>query len=100
MRKLNGCNSQMLARITGNTVHSEARSTTSSFDLVKHVRVRLLRWLGEILRGNTGDPNTDRLLFKAVKTQYTMNCPGNLFMDVPSHENFNELIHFTRDKSF
>ena len=43
MRKLNGCNSQMLARITGNEVWYEARSATSSCDLVKHIRVRRLR---------------------------------------------------------
>ena len=43
MRKLNVCNSQMLSRITGNDVRTEARSTTSSFDVVKHIRVRRLR---------------------------------------------------------
>ena len=53
MRKLNGCNSQMLVRITGRSVRDEVRSTTSSFDLciVKAVRVRRLRWLGQMLRG-------------------------------------------------
>ena len=42
MHKLNGCNSQMLSRITGNDICTEARSTTSSFDVVKHIRVRRL----------------------------------------------------------
>ena len=43
MRKLNGCNSQMLARITGRSVREEARPTTSSFDIIKTIRVRRLR---------------------------------------------------------
>ena len=74
MRKLNGCNSQMLVRVTGNSVQTEARSTISSFDLVKHIRVRRLRWLVEILKDNP-----ERPLFKTVTTQHTMNNPGNLF---------------------
>ena len=51
MGKLNGCNSQMLAQITGRSVRGEAKSSTSSFDIVKNIRVRRLRWLGQILRG-------------------------------------------------
>ena len=39
IRKLNGVNSQMLSRITGNDVRDETRSVTSSFDIVKHIRV-------------------------------------------------------------
>ena len=37
MRKLNGANSQMLSRITGQTVRQEARSCTTSHDIVKHI---------------------------------------------------------------
>ena len=43
MCKLNGANSLMLSRITGNDVRTEARASTSSFDIVKHIRVRRLR---------------------------------------------------------
>ena len=80
MRKLDGANSQMLSRITGNDVRTEARSATSSFDIVKHIRVRRLRWLGQILRGNQG-----RLIFKTMEAQYSMQSPGNLFMDASPH---------------
>jgi len=95
MRKLNGCNSQMLSRITGNDVRTEARSTTSSFDVVKHIRVRRLRWLGQILRGNQG-----RLLFKAMEAQHSMQIPGNLFMDAPPHIHLQDLVNQSYDKTF
>ena len=95
MRKLNGCNSQMLSRITGNDVRMEARSTTSSFDVVKRIRVRRLRWLGQILRGNQG-----RLLFKAMEAQHAMQSPGNLFMDAPPHVDFQDLVNQSYDKNF
>ena len=95
MKKLNGCNSQMLARITGRGVHNEANSTTSSFDVVKHIRVRRLRWLGEILRGDR-----NRLLFHAMETQYSMKTEGNMFMDVPHRENFADLLPIAEDKTY
>ena len=95
MRKLNGCNSQMLARITGNEVSFEARSTTSSFDVVKHVRIRRLRWLGQILRGDQ-----NRLLFKAVETQLTMGIPGNLLMDAPTNTSLDDLVTLAHDKGY
>ena len=95
MRKLNGCNSQMLSRVTGNDVRTEARPTTSSFDVVKHIRVRCLRWLGQILRGNQG-----RLLYKAMEAQYSMRNPGNLFMDAPPHTDLQDLVNQSYDKVF
>ena len=56
MRTLNGTNSQMLARITGESVRSQANSATAVFDLVKNIRKRRLRWLGKILRGGICPP--------------------------------------------
>ena len=46
MRKLNGANSMMLARIIGTSMRDEARSVTARFDLVKDVRARrlLVKW--------------------------------------------------------
>ena len=95
MRKLNGCNSQMLARITGRSVREEVRSTTTSFDLVKKIRVRRLRWLGQILRGDQ-----TRLLFHTVVYQFHNKSSGNLFMDAPSHDNLDELIVLASDKTY
>ena len=78
MRKLNGANSQMLSRITGQTVRQEARSCTTSYNILKHIRVMRLNYLGLILRGN---PNS--LTFDAVHQQFQMGTPGNLLMDTP-----------------
>ena len=95
MWKLNGYNSLMLVRITDRSVWEEARSATASFDVVKTIRVCRLRWLGEILRDNH-----DRLLFQAMKAQYSMDSPGNMFMDAPHHSNFEELVSLANDKVF
>ena len=95
LRKFNGCNSQMLARITGRSVREEARSTTASFDLVKTVRVRRLRWLGQILRGDQS-----RLLFRAVAHQFQNRSTGDLFMDAPPHKNLDDLITLAADTTF
>ena len=95
MSRFNGCNSRMLARITGRDVQSEARSATSSFDLVKSIRIRRLRWLGQILRGDQS-----RLLFKTIQQQHVMKDPGNLFMDTPNHLSLEDLIVLANDKTY
>ena len=95
LRKLNGCNSQMLARITGNEVCYEARSTTSRFNVVKHVRIRRLRWIGQILRGDQ-----NRFLFKAIETQLTMDIPVNLLMDAPANTSLEDLVTLAQGKGF
>ena len=50
LRRLNGANSTMLARFSKKTIPQEARPMTTSYNLVRAVRVRRLRWLGHILR--------------------------------------------------
>lgn len=95
MRKLNNANSLLLSSITGRTVQEEARSTTASFDLVRHIRVRRFRWLGEILR-----MHPDRLLFKSIIYQYENANSGSLTMDVPQHNDLTHLIELARDKTY
>ena len=85
----------MLSRITGNDIRTEARPATSSFDIVNHIRVRRLRWLGQILSGHQG-----MLLFKAIEAQYSMRNPGNLFMDAPPHVDLQDLVNQLYDKTF
>ena len=62
--KLNGVNNKMLSRIMGSIIREEVRPTTSHFDLVKEVKVRVrrLEWAGDILRM---DP--ERLLHKVIE---------------------------------
>ena len=95
MRKLNGWNSQMLSRITDRSIREESRPTTSCFDLVKTVRVRRLRWLGQILRGDQS-----RLLFSAVTHQLHNRSAGDLLMDAPPHENLDGLVNLAADKAY
>ena len=84
----------MLSSITGRQIQEEARSTTSSFDLVRNIRVRRFRWLGEILR-----MHPDRLIFKSIVFQYENNNWGSLTMDVPQHNNLTHLIQLARDRT-
>ena len=44
MGRLNGVNSRMIVRITGRRIAQEARASSCSFDLVKKVSQRRLRW--------------------------------------------------------
>ena len=93
-RQLNGANSLMLSRVTGNPVRQEARAATTSHDLLRHVRVMRLKWLAKILRGDQTS-----LVFCAAYTQYQMGSPVNLFMDAPQHNSFEDLVAKAADKA-
>ena len=96
MRTLNGANSQMLARVTGKSAKSQANSTTAVYDLVKNIRKRRLRWLGDILRGDE-----TRLLFEAMRVQFNEHkdgIQGTLFMDAPASDNIEELTLLAQEK--
>ena len=95
MQKINGANANMPSRVTGNSVYVESRPTTASFDLVKDIRTRRLKWLGQILRGDK-----DRILFDAVRHQHEYCISGHLLMDVPPHNDFDELVNMAKDKTF
>ena len=94
MRRINGANSKMLARFTGKSIPQEARTTSSTFDLVKHIRIRRLKWLGHILRAGP-----DRLIYKAVEEQRKLGLPGNLLMDAPQHNSLTELAIRAKDRT-
>ena len=85
----------MLARFTGQTQRHEARRATTSYDLVRHVRVMRLKWLGFIMR------QVDvRLIRIAIDVQTSMNIKGNILMDAPKHNNLNELRMMVKDEAF
>ena len=86
MRKINGANSKMLARFTGKTIPQEARPATTSFDLVKNIRQRRFKWLGQILRAGP-----IKLTYQAVEEQRRLGLPGNLLMDAPHHNSLRDL---------
>ena len=44
--------------------------------------------------------NQGRLLFKAMKAQYSMQNPVNLFMDAPPNVDLQDLVNQSYDKTF
>ena len=93
MRQLNGANSRMLSRLTGKSIPQEARPASCSFNLVKAIRKRRLKWLGDILRNGPS-----RITYQAVKEQKRLGLPGNLLMDAPPHSSIEELASKARDQ--
>ena len=94
MRTLNGANSRMLARFTGKTIPQEARAATASYNLIRGIRIRRLRYLGHILRSGT-----NRLVYQAVVTQRDMNIYGGLTMDAPPHTSMGHLRELAMDRA-
>ena len=93
MRKLNGANSRMLSRMTKKTIPQEARPATCSYNLVKAIRKRRLKWVGEILRAGP-----TRLTYQAIEEQNRMALPGNLLMDAPPYTTLEELAITAKDQ--
>ena len=95
LRQLNGANSSMLARITGQSIREEARRATTSFDLVRQIRVMRLKWLGYILQQDEA-----RLIFQAIEVQYDFYQTGSILMDAPRHKDLQDLIVKAKDTAF
>ena len=94
LRRLNNANSVMLSRITGKSFQEEARACSTSFNLVRSIRRRRLKWLGQILRKGESS-----MAYQAILDQRMMNRPGNLTMDAPPHSSMTELENLAKDKA-
>ena len=94
IKRINGANSVMLARITGKSIPTEARSQTTSFNLVKKIRERRLRWLGHIIRAGP-----DSIMYQALVVQHSMGHSGNLMMDAPPHDSIDSLRPIANDRA-
>ena len=92
-RRINGANSMMLARITGRSIPTEARPLTTSYNLVKKIRERRLRWLGHIIRAGP-----ESIMYQPLITQHSMGRTGNLLMDVPPHNSIDDLRAIANDR--
>ena len=93
MASINGINARCLSRITGKSAHEEASARTRTYDLVRAIRVRRLKWLGHILR-MTGE----RLVKMAVRRQWQLGIEGNIFMDVPAGLTYTEVVALAQDR--
>ena len=92
MWQLNGANSRMLSRLTGKTIPQEARPITCSYNLIRAIRKRRLKWLDDTLRSGP-----DRITYQAVQEQQNLGLPGNILMDAPPHTTMEELASKARD---
>ena len=82
--KVGGWNAKCLSLITGKTVREER--IAPSFDIIKVLRTRRLRWLGHILR-----MDEDRLIRKAVTSIVKPYPEGSILMDAPDHDSMADL---------
>lgn len=73
---INGANASMLSHITGLSRHTEASSRSTTFNLVKWIRARRLKWVGHILR-----MDDNRLVKKALLHIYNNPQQGDILMD-------------------
>ena len=93
LRRINGANSTMLARFTGQSIPVEARPLTTSFNLTKKIRERRLRWLGHIVRAGPSS-----IMYQALMIQHEMGHTGNLLMDTPPHNSIDDLRPIANDR--
>ena len=85
-RALNGCNSRMLSHITGKTVHEEASASSRTYDVVAAIRSVRAKWLGHILR-----MTPERMVHRAVQYMFHNREDGDLLMDAPKAQTWQEL---------
>ena len=100
LHSLNGANAGCLHRFTDKTRAEESRETTCTYySLCKDIRRRRLAWLGHIiLRMQDSEGGASRLVKIAVKVQHEMGSGGNLLMDAPGHQHFEELEQLASDR--
>ena len=85
IRMLNNANSIMLSRITGNSIPHEARPMTTSYNLVRCIRIIRYKFVGSILRSPTLPSGENRLTYLALAHKHEINESGSILMDVPTH---------------
>ena len=91
--RINGVNARCVQRITGKSASEEASRHTRTYDLVMAVRQRRFKWLGHIFR-----MEGDSLVKLAVKVQYELGLPGNICMDAPHTDSFEDLVALANDR--
>ena len=83
MAMLNGWNARCVSVITGRGIAEEA-GRSQTFDLISHLRVRRLRWVGHVLRMD--DSRFPKQALKALHEKWRsgqIHSHGTLLMDVP-----------------
>ena len=83
---INGANAAMVSHITQRSIQEEATTGTRTFDLLRWIRARRLRWVGHILR-----MRDDRLIKQALHTIYDNRKEGDILMDIPDTKDWQDL---------
>ena len=92
-RFINGVNSKMVSRITGQSIREEAKVGTRTLDLVRIIRARRFKWVGHILR--MGD---NRLVKQGLQQTYENRQEGDILMDVQPTSSWEELVRLAADR--
>ena len=92
---MNGVNAMMLSHITGRTQHEEASKSSTTLDLVRCIRARRQQWVGHILR--IEDEN--RYVKQDLLHIFENVQEGDMLMDAPKVESWQELIDLSRDRT-
>ena len=98
LRKLNGANASCLHRFTGKSRIEESRRATCTYSLCDDIRRRRMTWLGHILRMQK-EENEERLVKIAAKVQFDMGGTGDLFMDAPTTQSFEEAEELAQNRA-
>ena len=98
LRRLNRANASCLHRFTGKSRIEESRRTTCTYSLCDDIRRRRLTWLGHILRMKKTD-GKERLVKVALRVQHDMEGRGDLFMDAPRLQSFEEIEEMAQDRA-
>ena len=87
-KMLNGVNSRLVSRITNRSPHEEVRVKTQTFDIVRWIRVRRLKWVGHmhILR-----MVPERMVNQSLRHIAENTTDGDLLMAVPPAMTWTEL---------
>ena len=92
---LRAWNARRMTMITGRDIREEY--LTPSFDLLCCIRVRRLKWAGQLLRAK--ESFLPRRVALAELERYDgMGHPGEMFQDAPKHLEVDDLIVMARDK--
>ena len=83
----------MMTHITDKTIKEEVSASTRTFNILRWIRERRLKWLGHILRM----PDF-RLVKLAIRVQHNRGNCGNLLMDIPGNYNFEALCRLAGNR--
>ena len=87
----------MLPHITGKTKREEVKETTTTFNILAWIRARHHKWAGHILRLKKRQ-GKERLIKETLRVIFDHRQAGDILMDVPEQESWEQLQKRVKDK--